>query len=106
MCLLLHCGLIAFGVGGCVGALHVTSDVFGLVYCCLPVAGGGCALLLAWSGCWLFVELGVVGLVCAPLCHHGVLAGAMVHHVCAPLCHHGVFAVAMMVVCQCTGLCV
>jgi hypothetical protein len=76
--------VVSFGVGGCVGPLHVTWNVFGLVHCCLLGAGGG--VCIAACLVWLLVELGVLGLVCAPLCHIGVLAGAMV------------------VVCQCTGL--
>jgi hypothetical protein len=43
---------------------------------------------------------GGLELVLVVVCLRGV------HHGCAPLCHIGVLAGAMVVVCQCTGLCV
>jgi hypothetical protein len=48
----------------------------------------------------LLVGDGGLELVLVVVCLRGV------HHGCAPLCHIGVLAGAMVVVCQCTGLCV
>jgi hypothetical protein len=60
--------VVSFGVGGCVGPLHVTWGVFGLVHCCLLGAGGGgvhCCLLGLGVGClWNWVCLGW----CVPPC--------------------------------------